>query len=221
MDPPDIAKSVGRHKIKGNKEADEARKRKGEWSLPRRGISMTCSKCGEENHNARGCFKDGGESSTKRKQKGGSNNASSSTVGNDDWLEEYFNFDVATEAMTQESQQTFDSSQATTQQSQAYGPDIGHEEDPELRPKIVSESQTRLKARKLQVRPPTGTRRIQFIEGEDRVSMPTNLPYSPTKITWRGNAALTPSQLATQAIRKRIKIGSKWKEAVAPDSVRQ
>ncbi|KAJ8526882.1 hypothetical protein K7X08_029359 [Anisodus acutangulus] len=164
---------------------------------------------------------DGGESSTKRKQKGGSNNASSSTVGNDDWLEEFFNFDVATEAMTQESQQTVDSSQATTQQSQAYGPDIGHEEDPELRPKIVSESQTRLKARKLQVRPPTGTRRIQFIEGEDRVSMPTHLPYSPTKITWRGNAALTPSQLATQAIRKRIKIGSKGKEAVAPDSVRQ
>ncbi|XP_060200585.1 uncharacterized protein LOC132628838 [Lycium barbarum] len=57
MEPSDIAKTVGRPKERRNREPDEARKRKGEWSLSRRGLVMTCSKCGGENHNARGCFK--------------------------------------------------------------------------------------------------------------------------------------------------------------------
>ncbi|KAK4366140.1 hypothetical protein RND71_014020 [Anisodus tanguticus] len=60
-------------------------------------------------------------------------------------------------------------------------------------PKIVSESKTRLKVRKLQVKPPTGTRRIQFTEGADGVSMPTDLPYSPTNLVWKGKAAPTPN----------------------------
>ncbi|KAJ8531151.1 hypothetical protein K7X08_026585 [Anisodus acutangulus] len=106
-------------------------------------------------------------SSKKKKQNDVSNIASSSTTANDDWLEDYFDF--ATEAMTQEPQHTVVSFQATMQQSQAYGLDIGFEEDPELRPKIVSESKTKLNARKQQVRPPTDTRRIQFTEGADGV----------------------------------------------------
>ncbi|XP_060195287.1 uncharacterized protein LOC132624538 [Lycium barbarum] len=134
MDPPDVAKTVGRPKERRNREPDEASKRKGEWSLSRRGMVMTCSKCGEENHNARGCFK------------------------------------------------------------------------------------ARLKARKLQVRPPTGTRRMQVTQGADGVSMPTDFPYSPTKTTWGDNAALTPRQLETQARRKRKKIESKGNEAVVADS---
>ncbi|XP_060189316.1 uncharacterized protein LOC132618265 [Lycium barbarum] len=95
IDPPDIAKTVGRPKV--NRVADEARKRKGEWSLSRRGIVMTCSNCGDVNHNTRGCFKKVGE-------KGASNIASSSTQPPqdfDDWFEEFFNHDAATEPMTQ------------------------------------------------------------------------------------------------------------------------
>ncbi|KAK4345250.1 hypothetical protein RND71_035426 [Anisodus tanguticus] len=54
MLPPDVVKQVGRPKMKRNRELDEARKRKGEWSQFRKGTQMTCSNCGEPNHNARG-----------------------------------------------------------------------------------------------------------------------------------------------------------------------
>nr|XP_009609437.1 uncharacterized protein LOC104103255 [Nicotiana tomentosiformis] len=57
MLPPDIVKQVGRPKVKRNREPDEARKRTGYWSRSRKGTHMTCSNCGEPNHNARGCYK--------------------------------------------------------------------------------------------------------------------------------------------------------------------
>ncbi|XP_019256297.1 PREDICTED: uncharacterized protein LOC109234687 [Nicotiana attenuata] len=57
MLPPDTVKQVGRPKVKRNREPDEARKRIGEWSQSRKGTQMTCSNCGEPNHNARGCYK--------------------------------------------------------------------------------------------------------------------------------------------------------------------
>jgi len=57
MLPPDVVKQLGRPKMKRNKEPDEARKRKGEWSQSRKGTQMTCSNCGESNHNVRSCYK--------------------------------------------------------------------------------------------------------------------------------------------------------------------
>lgn len=52
-----MVKMVGRPKVKRNRGPDEALKRKGERCKSRKGRIMTCSKCGEENHNARGCYK--------------------------------------------------------------------------------------------------------------------------------------------------------------------
>ncbi|KAF3665088.1 putative TGACG-sequence-specific DNA-binding protein TGA-2.1-like [Capsicum annuum] len=57
MLPPNVVKQVGRPKSKRDRELDEARKRKGEWSQSRKGTQMTCSNCGEPNHNAKGCYK--------------------------------------------------------------------------------------------------------------------------------------------------------------------
>ncbi|KAH0640046.1 hypothetical protein KY290_037334 [Solanum tuberosum] len=39
------------------RENDEAVKRQGVWKQTRKGKMMTCSNCGEQNHNARGCEK--------------------------------------------------------------------------------------------------------------------------------------------------------------------
>ncbi|KAK4356054.1 hypothetical protein RND71_025025 [Anisodus tanguticus] len=84
---------------------------------------------------------------------------------------------------TQQSQQSGFETQIGTQQSTAYGPDIGDDEDPTLRPKVISEADTLLVMRKTKMRPPTGSRRILFTEDANEVSTPTNLPYSPTKTT--------------------------------------
>ncbi|OIT06621.1 hypothetical protein A4A49_61332, partial [Nicotiana attenuata] len=92
-----------------------------------------------------------------------------------------------------------------TQQSTAYGPSIGDEEDPPLRPKILSEKLTKLKLRKSQRLQSTENRRIPFMGDDNGVCTPTNLPYSPTKTTWKGKAAITLNHLEQQR-RKNIKI---------------
>ncbi|KAH0645325.1 hypothetical protein KY284_033209 [Solanum tuberosum] len=56
--PPDIVKQLVRPKMKRNREPDEARKRKSEWSQSRKGTQMTCNNCGESNHNVRSCYKE-------------------------------------------------------------------------------------------------------------------------------------------------------------------
>ena len=57
MLPPNVVKQLGRPKMKRNREPDEARKRKGEWSQSRKGTQMTCNNCGESNHNVKSCYK--------------------------------------------------------------------------------------------------------------------------------------------------------------------
>ena len=63
-----------------------------------------------------------------------------------------------------------------------------------LRPKAISEARTRLQAKKMQIRP-TGTRRIDFKGDDNGVSIPTNLPYSPRKLAWKGKEATASNQL--------------------------
>ncbi|KAH0650631.1 hypothetical protein KY285_030723 [Solanum tuberosum] len=46
--------------------------------------------------------------------------------------------------------------------STTYGPDIGDDEDPILRPKTISEADTLLAMRKSRMTQSTGSRRIQF-----------------------------------------------------------
>lgn len=84
-----------------------------------------------------------------------------------------------------------------------------NEEDPALRPKVISETQTRLLPRMTQ-RTATGTRRIPFTGDSTGVATPKNLPFSPTKSTWKGKASMTTSQLeGGEARKKRAKMTTK------------
>ncbi|KAH0656264.1 hypothetical protein KY285_031146 [Solanum tuberosum] len=62
MLPPDVVKQLGRPKMKRNREPDEAKKRKGQWSQSKKGTQMTCSNCGESNHKVRSYYKKGKKS---------------------------------------------------------------------------------------------------------------------------------------------------------------
>nr|XP_009797508.1 PREDICTED: uncharacterized protein LOC104243926 [Nicotiana sylvestris]XP_009797509.1 PREDICTED: uncharacterized protein LOC104243926 [Nicotiana sylvestris] len=130
MLPPDTVKQVGRPKVKRNRELDEARKRIGQWSQSRKGTQMTCSNCGEPNHNARGCYKPkaAGNSSQSSTRTGasGSQTQKSSAMDSDQESQ----IDVAPVVVTQE--------------FTPYGPEVDNEEDPPLRPMIISETQSRI-----------------------------------------------------------------------------
>ncbi|KAH0737798.1 hypothetical protein KY290_036503 [Solanum tuberosum] len=57
IEPPELVKLVGRPNLMREREKNEAIKRQGVWKQIRKGKVMTCSNCGEQNHNARGCEK--------------------------------------------------------------------------------------------------------------------------------------------------------------------
>nr|XP_033513374.1 uncharacterized protein LOC117278062 [Nicotiana tomentosiformis] len=207
MEPPDISKNVGRPRVKRIKEPDEARKRVGEWSYSRKGVVMTYSNCGGKNHNARGCFKEKPTAETsksrkKKHQKGGSSQTSAPEFSLASAASEDEGMDFDSEPVTQ---QTQESSYATTSLSRGYGVVIGTNEDPPLRPMVIAESEIRLAVRKLNARPPTGTRRFQFCEDADGVAVPSNLPYSPTKATWKGKLVVTLNEARKK---KKLKMAS-------------
>ncbi|KAL3347807.1 hypothetical protein AABB24_021452 [Solanum stoloniferum] len=56
--PHDVVKQMGRPIMKRNREPDEARKRKSEWSQSRKDTQMTCGNCCEPNHYVRSCYKE-------------------------------------------------------------------------------------------------------------------------------------------------------------------
>ncbi|KAK4342666.1 hypothetical protein RND71_038482 [Anisodus tanguticus] len=62
-------------------------------------------------------------------------------------------------------------------------------------------AETRFQSRQ-NVQVATGTRKINFIGNETGVSEPTDLPYSPTELTWKENAAVTRNQLEKLRTRK-------------------
>ncbi|PHT75522.1 hypothetical protein T459_19044 [Capsicum annuum] len=77
------------------------------------------------------------------------------------------------------------------------------EEDEQLtiQPKRISEAKTRLEAKKVTHRP-TGTRKIDFKGDENGVSIPTNLPYSPKKLTYKGNKTMNSNKLNVEKAKK-------------------
>ncbi|XP_070045993.1 uncharacterized protein, partial [Nicotiana tomentosiformis] len=75
------------------------------------------------------------------------------------------------------------------------------DEEPNVMPKVISEAKTRLEQRKLH-QEPIGTRKIGFKENVDGVNVPTNLPYSPKKLTWRGKSAMSAIQLVAEKGKK-------------------
>ncbi|MCD7451945.1 Dolichol phosphate-mannose biosynthesis regulatory protein [Datura stramonium] len=103
MEPPEIIKLVGRPKMKRSRQSDEASLRKGAWKQSRKGNLMRCNKCGDFNHNVRGCFKDheGGKSSQGRSKKT-SGQRSRSHVGQSST--QSANVEYETEVATQQSQ---------------------------------------------------------------------------------------------------------------------
>ncbi|KAM3394544.1 hypothetical protein P3S68_003546 [Capsicum galapagoense] len=56
---------------------------------------------------------------------------------------------------------------------------------------------------------PTATRKINFRGDENGVSIPTNLPYSPRKMTWKGKSCVTSSQIATEKEKRISKLKTK------------
>ncbi|KAH0715585.1 hypothetical protein KY284_008490 [Solanum tuberosum] len=109
-----------------------------------------------------------------------------------------------------------------TQQSvysitQPYGPEVGTEEDPSLRLMVVSEV-TRLEERKNKPKPAIGSRRIGFTGDASGVSLSINLPYSPTKIIWKGKAATTLHQLQNEGKKKRLKMMARKGQGI-PDNI--
>ncbi|PHT89553.1 hypothetical protein T459_04666 [Capsicum annuum] len=75
------------------------------------------------------------------------------------------------------------------------------DEQPLLRPGALSKAKTRLKMKTLQQKI-IGTKKIKFVGDDHGVSMPTNLPYSPRKMTWKGKSCVTSSQLAIEKEKK-------------------
>ncbi|MCE5167103.1 hypothetical protein HAX54_037456, partial [Datura stramonium] len=79
-----------------------------------------------------------------------------------------------------------------------------HEDENEqsiLRPKVISKVRTRLQHKKMQQQP-TGTRRIDLKGDETGVSMSTNLPFSPRKLSWKEKVAMTSNQLTLEKDKK-------------------
>lgn len=81
-------------------------------------------------------------------------------------------------------------------------------EQPSLRPKKISETRTRFQAKKIQIRP-TNTGRIDIKGYEIGVSMPTNLPYSPRKLAFKGKTAMSSNQLIVEKEKRIGKLKAK------------
>ncbi|KAH0761844.1 hypothetical protein KY290_017917 [Solanum tuberosum] len=192
IDPPDLVKTVGRPKTKRTREKDAAIKRAGEWAHSRKGTKMTCSKCGETTHNARTCnFVEGEQGPTLKRKKGRTEKESEEEV------EEDYDVNSSAPRPTQDEEYHFMSSL----QYEPLGPAREPESDPDIRPQVISENRTKLKMRMNQQRA-TGNRVISFRGDHAGISEPTDLPYSPTNLTWKGKEAVTGNQLERERQKK-------------------
>lgn len=143
---------------------------------------------------------EGSENSHERNKKA-SNQRSRSQAGQNSPHSDIVEYE--TEASTQQSQ---------AQQLTAYGPEIGNEEDPALRPMVISETETRME-KSSRIFVGTGNRKIAFKGDARGISTPSDLPYSPKKTTWKGKKAVTTGQLQAEVKKKRVKqmaMKGKW-----------
>ncbi|XP_049403709.1 uncharacterized protein LOC125867309 [Solanum stenotomum] len=188
MEPPTLAKIIGRPKMKRTRKKDEAKNRQGVWSASRKGMLMTCGYCGEPNHN--------------RRKYPLLNDKHKDVFQDEENSQESHNVPLTESENTQESVCFFILVPGSSQISSQTSIVVGHDSDPTIYPKVVSESNFRLHERLKKIN--TGPRKITFQGDHDGISIPTNLPYSPKKVTWKGKEAMTSNQL--QATRER-KIG--------------
>ncbi|WMV12434.1 hypothetical protein MTR67_005819 [Solanum verrucosum] len=167
MEPPTLAKMVGRLKMKRTREKDEAKNRQGVWSASRKGMLMTCGYCGKPNHNRRKCPL--------------LNDKHEDVFQDEENSQESHNVPLTESENTQESVCFFIPVPGSSQISSQTSIVAGHDSDPTLYPKVVSESNFGLHERLTKIN--TGTRKITFQGDHDGISIPTNLPYSPKKVT--------------------------------------
>ncbi|KAG5581046.1 hypothetical protein H5410_051673 [Solanum commersonii] len=184
MEPPEFVKLVSRPRTKRVREKDEALKRQGEWAVSRKGRVMSCSNCGEPNHNVRGCDNSKNENmlaTGKRKKKQRKRGL----------------VDEGEPSQTEESINLTAPQETQMNQSNMFS-DYEHDEDPCLHPTIISETLTRLQMRQQQYIP-IGRRVISFKGDHNGISDPTNLPIQPKILTWKGKDAITTNQLKVQS----------------------
>ncbi|XP_009788415.1 uncharacterized protein [Nicotiana sylvestris] len=173
---------------------------------------MTCGFCGTTGHNRRKCPLANGEGTSQTVQD------VPLTAPQDSQNLEFAFMPTSGMRMTSpEPSSQFDGLQNTLQQSVA--PSIladdeyegGYEdedEEPYVMSKVISEAMTRLQQRKLH-QEPIGTRKIAFKGDIDGVNVPTDLPYSPKKLTWKGKSAMSSSQLVAEKEKKIGKLKTK------------
>ncbi|XP_060205697.1 uncharacterized protein LOC132633358 isoform X1 [Lycium barbarum] len=197
-DPPALVKLAGRPRIKRDRGKDEALKRQGEWKLSRKGSVMTCSNCGEPNHNVRSCGKPkkGKQPAKKRQPARGKKRQTRGLVDEDENSQVEEEINLTAPQPTQDSQSMPSSS--TLFPNFEYPSVEEDDEDPFLRPIVISEFSTRLQMRQ-KAQEPTGRRAISFRGDHNGVSEAANLPVSLTSLTWQGNDAVTTSQLEAKA----------------------
>ncbi|KAG5601604.1 hypothetical protein H5410_032974 [Solanum commersonii] len=87
------------------------------------------------------------------------------------------------------------------QQYEPFGPTIEPESDPHIRPPVIYENHTKLKMRMNQQRA-TENKVISFRGDHAGISEPTYLPYSPTKLTWKGKEVVIDNQLERERHKK-------------------
>ncbi|WMV34726.1 hypothetical protein MTR67_028111, partial [Solanum verrucosum] len=87
------------------------------------------------------------------------------------------------------------------QQYEPFGPTIEPESDPYIRPPFIYENHTKLKMRMNQQRA-TKNKVISFRGDHAGISDPTYLPYSRTKLTWKGKEVVTDNQLERERHKK-------------------
>ncbi|XP_060182840.1 uncharacterized protein LOC132612767 [Lycium barbarum] len=158
---------------------------------------MTCSNCREPNHNVRGCDKPKkGKQQAKKKQPARSKKRQTRGLVDEDENSQPAGGEINLTAPqpTQDSQPMptpmhyghASSSSSTPFPNFEYPLVEEDDEDPFLRPKVISEFSTRLQM-KQKAQEPTGRRAICFRGDHNGVSEATNLPVSLTSLTWQGN----------------------------------
>ncbi|KAH0672503.1 hypothetical protein KY290_024738 [Solanum tuberosum] len=200
IEPPELVKLVGRPELMRERENDEVVKRQGVWKQTRKGKVTTCSNCGEQNHNARGCEKaKQGKQPTKKHGKQPAKQGKESGRGEKRQLRKGLvdEYEASEEDINCTAPQPTQESQFEYASSSSYFPVAeDDDEDPRLRPRTISEEAFLTRLRKRQnPQEPIGSRVIGFRCDKFGVSEPTNLPIGPTRLTWNGQGAVTTNQL--------------------------
>ncbi|KAM3301706.1 hypothetical protein P3S67_016208 [Capsicum chacoense] len=197
MDPPDFVKTIGRPRTKRTREKDTTIKRAGEWAHSRKGARMICSKCGSVTHNARTCKFDKEEQRAGLKRKRGRTEEEEEEKFQEKVQEDVYAVNCSGPPPTQEEDDYLMSTPGLPeQQYEPFGPARESESDPALRLQTVPEDITRLLARQTsRMSYSSWSKLIDFRGDLFGVSEPTDLPYSSTKLTWKGKRVVTSNQL--------------------------